>query len=169
MAGTIDHANIVLKFDIKQTKALDLATVEYPIGLDWTTLLSTGTGANQASQVWTDTRTLSASATENLDLAGSLTNAFGETVTFTRVKVLAIKAASGNTNNVQVQRGSSNGVTLFLAASDGFELRPGAFALFVIPDSTAVAIAAGTSDILTITNSAGSTSVDYSILVVGTD
>src|ERR1700754_2115883 len=61
-----------------------------------------GVGANQANVLWADTRTLAASATEDLDLSGVLADVFGATVTQARVKAIRISAAAGNTNNVIV-------------------------------------------------------------------
>lgn len=169
MAGVIDHANLTLKLDALQLSALDLASALFPLQVDWSQTLSNGTGAAQASQVWSDTRQLSASASENLDLAASLTNAFGVTLTFTKVKLLLVRARSTNNaaNNVNVSRGSSNGVPVFLAASDGVPLQPGAIFLFF--DPTGVTVTAGTGDILTIANSAGTNAVDYDIVIIGTD
>lgn len=169
MSGTIDHANLTLKLDVLQLSALDLATAQFPFLQDWSAALSNGTGAGQASQVWSDTRSLAGSATENLDLAGSLTNAFGATVTFTKVKLIAVRASSSNNaaNAVQVSRGSSNGVPLFLAASDGVALGPAG--MLVIYDPTGFTVTASTGDILTVTNGAGTNTVSYDILIVGTD
>ena len=169
MSGTIDHANLTLKLDVLQLSALDLATAQFPFLQDWSAQLSNGTGSGQASQVFSDTRSLAGSATENLDLAASLTNAFGATVTFTTIKLTVVPAASANnaSNAVQVQRGSSNGVPLFLAASDGVQLNAGGIFLFY--DPAGVTVTAGTGDILTITNGAGTNTVSYDILIVGTD
>lgn len=149
------------------TNALDLSTASDPLNYSLTHDISTGTGANQADMMWHDTRTLTASATENLDLAGSLTNAFGVTQTFARIKAVIVAAAAGNTNNVNVIREGTNGVPLFLAAGDGIPVRPGGLFAWVAPDATAVAVTGGTGDLLTVTNSAGSTSVTYSIIVIG--
>lgn len=149
------------------TSPLDLSTPDDALSYIARFTLTSGTGANQADMLWHDQRTLAASGTENLDLAGSLTNAFGATQTFARVKLLAVAAASGNTNDVQVQRGSSNGVTIFMAASDGLLVKPGGLFLWVAPGATAVPVTGGSSDILTVTNSAGSTSVTYDVIVIG--
>jgi hypothetical protein len=149
------------------TNALDLSTPSDLLGIDATTNFGNGTGANQGNMWWHDQRTLTASATENIDLAGSLVSAFGTTITFTSVKAIYIKAAAGNTNNVNVARGSSNGFVMFLAASDGFALPPGSWACFVNPNANGWAVTASTGDILTITNSAGSTSVTYDIFIAG--
>lgn len=149
------------------TNALDLSTVSDPLSFSSRYEWTSGTGANAADMLWHDTRTLSASATEDLDLAGVLTNAFGVTQTFARIKAIVVSAASGNTNNVNVTRPASNGVPLFLAASDGIPVRPGGEFIWVAPDATAVAVTAGTGDLLTFTNSAGSTSVTYSVMIIG--
>ena len=68
---------------------------------------------------------------------------------------------------VQVTRPASNGVPLFLAASDGLQLNPGGVFLFF--DPVGVTVTAATGDILTVTNSAGTNVVTYDIVIVGTD
>ena len=150
-----------------QTSPLDLGTADFPVDVLANVALASGTGANQADVIFTDTRTLTASATENLDLAGTLTNAFGVTVTMARVKAILIKAAAANTNDVQVSRPAANGVPLFLAASDAIPVRPGGFLAWCAPDATAIVVTASTGDLLTITNSAGGTSVTYDVVIVG--
>jgi hypothetical protein len=151
------------------SSALDLGTVSAPFALTSSVALATGTGAGQADKVFADTRTLAASATEDLDLAGVLTDAFGAAITFARIKAVIITADADNTNSVQVTRPASNGVPLFMAAGDGIALRPGGVFAWVAgsADATGVAVTAGTGDLLTITNSAGSTGVDYSVMIVG--
>lgn len=149
------------------TSALDVGSAEYNPNFNQNFSWADGTGADQANMIWSDTRTLSASATENLDLAGGLTNAFGATLTFTKVKAVLIVASAGNTNSVQVTRPASNGVPLFMAAGDGIALTPGAAFSAVFPDANGVAVTAATGDLLTLTNSAGSTSVTYTIIVIG--
>lgn len=167
-SGTLT-SQIALKISATGTTAAGLGTADDPISLDWTQNLASGTGANQSSNMFHDRRTLAPSGTESLDLAGSLTNRFGTTLTFTKIKAVGIKAAAANTNSVQVTRPASNGLVLFLAASDGFALTPGAFSLFVFPDANGVAVTAATGDLLTITNSAGGTSVTYDIFIFGVD
>lgn len=131
--------------------------------------LANGTGAGQADLAFTDTRTLAASGTEDLDLAGALTDPFGISQVFARVKLLVVTAAAGNTNNVVVSRPASNGFTLFSAASDAMPIRPGGFFLLAAGEADAVGhvVTASTGDLLTITNSSSGTAVTYSIAIVG--
>lgn len=158
---------IKLQVNATQTSALDLGSANFPATLSSILSLATGTGAGQADLLFSDTRTLAASGTESLDLAGSLTSAFGATLTFARIKAVIITAASGNTNDVQLTRPASNGVPLFLAAGDGLSIRPGGMFVWACTDATGVVVTASTGDLLTLTNSAGSTSVTYSIMIIG--
>lgn len=163
-------ANISAAVSGTQSSVLDLGTASFPFSASASTAFATsGTGAGQVDLVFTDTRTLSASGTEDLDLAGSLTGAFGSTLTFARIKAVYVSAAAANTNNVQVTRPASNGVPWLMAAGDGIALRPGAFVLWGSgsADATGVAVTAGTGDLITFTNSAGTTSVTYTVVILG--
>lgn len=162
-------ANISASVSGTQSSALDLGTISFPFATTGSTAFSSGTGAGQVDRVFTDTRTLTASGTEDLDLAGSLTDAFGATITFARIKAIYVSALSTNTNNVQVTRPASNGVPWLMAAGDGIALRPGAFCIWGsgVADATGVAVAAGTGDLVTFTNSAGTTGVTYTVVIVG--
>lgn len=128
-----------------------------------------GTAAGQGDLMWSDQRTLSASASEDLDLAGVLTDAFGATVTFVRVKGIYVAAAAANTNNVVVGAASSNAWATLLNAAGTVTLRPGGAFLAVagVADATGWAVTAGTGDLLKVANSAGSSSVTYDIVVIG--
>jgi hypothetical protein len=162
-------ANVSVGVSGSQTSALDLGTATFPFAASGGAAYSSGTGAGQVDRVFTDTRTLSASATEDLDLAGSLTDAFGATITFARIKAIFVQAASANTNNVQVTRPASNGVPWLMAAGDGIALRPGAGQAWWsgAADATGVAVTGGTGDLITFTNSAGTTTVSYTVVVLG--
>lgn len=156
------------------SSALDLTTALASHNLTAGTPFDNGVGAGQVDKIFSDTRTLSASATENLDLAGSLVDAFGATITFARVKALLIRAATGNTNNVVVGANVAANAwgTLFgpTGASGGtVTVRPGAFIAVGCgaADATGWAVTAGTGDLLVVTNSAGGTSVTYDVVVIG--
>jgi len=150
------------------TSALDLSTPADTLTYPKRISLSSGTGSSAADMLWHDQRTLTASATEDLDLAGVLTGTLsGAALTFARIKGLLVVGATGNTNNVNVTRPASNGVPLFLAAGDGIPVKPGGMFLWIAPDSTGIAVTAGTGDLLTFTNSAGSTSVTYDVVIIG--
>ena len=137
-------------------------------GLQAPIALSSGTGSGAADLLFADTRTLAASATENLDMAGSLADPFGTTLTFVTVKVVKVCAASANTNNVVVGGAGSNTLLgIFSDASDKIVVKPGGCFVWVAP-GTGAAVTASTGDILLMANSSSGTSVTYSIWIVGT-
>lgn len=151
------------------SSALDLVTSSAPLSYSKTHDLANGTGANQADKIFSDTRQLAASGTENLDLAGVLTDAFGATLTFTKVKALLVAAKSTNTNDVLVGgHASAAFVTPFADATDKIRVKPGGLFLLTAPDANGLAVTATTGDLLTIANSAGGTVVDYDIIIIGT-
>ncbi len=165
-AALTGSVNIAVQ--MTQTSALDLGTVTFPVQFSSSIPLASGTAANQADLFWTDERTLTASATENLDLAGVLTDATGATLTFADVVAFMLCAQSTNTNNVLI--GGAASATFKLSMSDNSDIqvvRPGGCFLTVAPDATAYPVTATTGDILKIANSAGSTSVVYKVAIVG--
>ncbi|MFF9197337.1 hypothetical protein ACF09L_19225 [Streptomyces sp. NPDC014779] len=131
--------------------------------------LESGTTAGKADLRFADTRTLAASATEDLDLAGVLTDVFGTALTFVRIKGLFISASAANTNNVVVGAAAANPWTTLLNATGTITLRPGATiaAMSGSADATGMAVAAGTGDLLKVANSGAGSSVTYDIVVIG--
>jgi hypothetical protein len=159
---------LYLKLTATLTATADLLTPQAPLVLANFTTLASGTGDHAADMMWSDTRTLSASATEDLDLAGSLTGHLGTgTLTFARIKLLYVAAASGNTNNVNVTSPASNGVPLFLAAGDGIPVKPDGKFVWIAPDATGIAVTASTGDLITFTNSSSGTAVTYDVVIIG--
>jgi hypothetical protein len=159
---------VKVSVDAIHTSLLDLATATAPLGFSRALGMASGTGANQADRIFHDTRTLTASANEDLDLAGVLTDAFGATLTFARIKTLVVAADAGNTNNVIVGAAATNAFVNWVgAATHTVTVRPGGLLLVAASDATAYAVTVGTGDLLRIANSAGGTSVTYSIVLVG--
>lgn len=152
------------------TSALDLVTGSAPLNYRNRVSLTSGTGAGQADRVFSDTRTVLASANDDLDLAAGLTDAFGASITFARVKALIVTASPSNVNNVLVGGdATSTFLTWVVAEADAVILRPGASLALVagVADATGYAVTATTGDLLRITNAAGGSSVVYSIVIVG--
>lgn len=159
---------VKVSVDATHTALLDLATATVPLSFARALGLANGTGANQADRIFHDTRTLTASANEDLDLAGVLTDAFGATITFARIKALIVAADAANTNNVIVGGAATNQFVNWVgAATHTVTVRPGGVLLLAGGDATGYAVTAGTGDLLRVANSAGGTSVTYSIVLVG--
>lgn len=166
------RANLSIAAVASLSAQLDLTLAAAPLTVTYLATLASGTGAGQADKMFSDTRTLTASSSEDLDLAGSLVDALGATVTFVKIKGLIVAAAAGNTNNVVV-----GGVAAGLASgpilpqtTGQVTLRPGAaFAVICgAADATGYPVTATTADLLHIANGSSGTSVTYDIIIIGT-
>lgn len=159
--------NIKVDLTANETGSLDLAQRSANHSLSFAKQLVSGTGNGQADVIWSDTRTLAASANEDLDLAGTLAGAFGNSV-FVRVKALIVTADAGNTNNVVVGgAAATQWVGPFGAATHTLAIQPGNGFCITASGATGWAVGAGASDLLRIANSGAGTPVTYSIVVVG--
>lgn len=162
-------SNLSVAVGFAQTSALDLGTANFPVSVRNAVSLASGTGAGQADLVFSDRRTLAASGTEDLDLAGSLIGAYGNTLTYARIKGLYVAASAANTNNVVIGNAASNAWATLLNATGTVTLRPGAALLAMAGpnDATGYAVTAGTGDLLHVINSASGSSVTYDVVVIG--
>lgn len=148
--------------------ALDLGTATFAANYNATFGLTNGSGANQINQLFADTRTLAASGTEDIDLAGGLVDAFGSAITFTKIKALIIKAAAANTNDVVIGGHATAACASFFGdATDKVKVKPGGMVALIAPNAAGYAVTAATADLLTIANSAAGTGVTYDIIILG--
>lgn len=161
------RGEIAARLNLTQTGTGDLGTPKIDISVSKVIDLLPGTDAvNKANLLFSDTRTLAASATENLDLSGLLVDAFGATFTAAEILAIFVSAAAANTNNVQISVPATNGFFgPFLAAGDGVAVKKGEWQLFA--SGTGWAVTAGTGDLLTVTNSGAGTAVTYDVVIVG--
>jgi hypothetical protein len=128
--------------------------------------LTDGTGAGQGDLMFADRRTVTDGATEDLDLAGVLTDALGNTITAVRVKAIVITAADGNTTDLTIGADANAWATLLNAAGT-LTLRPGSsIAAFAgAADAVGWTVTAGTGDILQVVNGAGADAT-YDIVII---
>ncbi|MGP4092928.1 hypothetical protein [Nonomuraea sp. KM90] len=155
------------ELEAELTSPLDLTTPTAALRVARQFALAQGTGVGQADLMWSDQRTVAASATDTVDLAGSLSAPLGGTLTFLRIKMLAVFPAPGNTNNLLVQRPATNGVPLFSAVSANMPVPPGGAFLWYAPSAAGVAVTAGTGDLIDFVNAAAGTPVTYDVVIVG--
>lgn len=161
-------ARVNLSVVAELANSLDVGNVAYPVSWGANYALTDGAGANQANRIFTDTRTLSASATEDLDLAGVLTDALGNTLTFDKIKALIVRADAANTNDVLVGGAATAQASAFFGdVTDAVKVKPGGTVAFIAPDATGYDITATTADLLKVANSAGGTGVTYTIIIIG--
>ena len=165
-AATVSSTiNVQIQSTLANTVGLSTATA--PISKALTLSLASGTGASQADRIYTESaKSVAASGTYALDLAGSLTDALGGAFTPAKVKCVGVFASSSNTNNVLVG-GDTNNVPIFADKTDKAVVKPGGVFLQCGP-GTGDTVTAGTGDILLFTNSSGGTAVVFDIIVIGT-
>ena len=142
---------------------------EQSSGFSFTDSLTSGTAADQADRLYVASPTIAASGTLDLDLAGSLADVFGNTLTFARVKGIYVGFQSDNTaSEVAVGGAAANQFYGFAnAATDKVKVHKSGFLLLYRADATAWPVTAGTGDILRITNLDGSNSAKLNIAIVG--
>lgn len=125
-----------------------------------------GVGANQAQTIFSDKRTLAASANETLNLnGGTLTDEFGNLLVITKIKALLIYADPGNVNDVLIGA-AANPIVSILGAAGTVLVKPGGCAAFYAPDVNGYAVVAATAMNLKIANSGAGTGVTYTIIVI---
>jgi hypothetical protein len=169
MAQTLDSTLISLGISatINNPKALQ-APVQAVLALAQSQALTSGTGALQADRLWADTRTIAISGTDPLDLAGSLVDAVGTTITMARVKLIYVAAAAANTNNLILGNGGANSFINWVGAiAHTVTVRPGGFLCLSAPDVTGYVVTAGTGDIFQVANSGAGTTVTYNVVIMG--
>jgi hypothetical protein len=159
----------LVQFAASLTNSQDLSSgsSETPFGRQFS--FADGTGLNQANRIWADARTLAASASEDLDLSGTLTDAFGATITLQKVKGLIVAAASTNTNNVVIGgAAATQWVGPFGAATHTLAVQPGGVLALFTPAAAGYPVTP-TTDLLKVANSGAGTPVTYQIVIVGTN
>ncbi len=122
---------------------------------------ASGTGADQADKVYADSGSLSASAVLTMDFAPGSDDAFGSPATMARIKAVYVQN-TGATASI-----SLGGNNSFFGA--GLVLRPGETVMKAVgaTDATGWAVAAGSTDVLSITNQSGAAAASYRVIVVG--
>jgi len=164
------NASVSVQIKGDYLAAADLGEVKQEVSKRALLALSSGVVADQADLIFADQRTLAASGTEDIDLAGTLLDAFGAVINFAKIKAILITAAKANTNNVVVGgKGATGYVGPFGANTHTIAIPPGGVFLIAGPALAGLgAVGAGATDLLKILNSAAGTPVTYDIIIIGT-
>lgn len=159
-------ANVGIQGVSEHIKINDLSSTKDRVELAVSQAFAHGTGNYQADLIFHDKRTLGDGASENLDLAGSLTDVFGTTLTFAKIKAIIIQNLS-TVQTLTVGGAAANAFINWVGdATDKINLPPGGAFCLMAP-LAGFAVTADTGDILKIANSAGDP-VDYNIWIIGT-
>lgn len=158
LTGTVS-----LKFNGTYSDTADLGTLSHSFAELFSNTFTSGTGANQVNSMFADNRSISGN--DDLDLAGGLTDSFGNTVTFTSVKAILIRATSTNTDNLVLgAEGTNPFSTPFNDATDAIIIPPGGLFCLTNPAANGFVVTAGTGDILRVAPTSGTQAYDIIIL-----
>ncbi len=124
--------------------------------------LSNGTGSNQADLAFIDeARAIADGATEDIDVAGGLTDGFNQTIT--AVEIVAIAIRNRGTTTLTIGGATAEAQLFLAAAGDKITLRAGEW--FLAFSNTGWAIAAGSADDIRVANAAGAAgSFDFGVI-----
>jgi hypothetical protein len=151
------------------SQSVPLGSATLALNLTGPVTFTAGTASGQADLAFVDQRTLTASSTENLDLAGVLADKFGNVLTFGHVKLIYIHAAATNTNDVCVGGAATNTFSgPFADPTDKVCVKPGAVAFLTVFTGVGWTVTPATGDILKVANSSSGTSVVYDVVILGT-
>jgi len=147
-----------------------------------------GTGVDQADKMYRDRRTLTANTgTDLLDLAGGLVDAFGNTLTFSKINIMLVEnkglPAAGNDGtssdtwtkaagqDLLVGGAASNAWDVWLNETAGAEVRVRSGSMFLLTaPQDGYRVIAGTDDILQVLwdgSVASGGDIEYDIMLIG--
>ena len=164
MAGV--NAEISLSIKAQQIGTADLGSPRMTLDpISEILQFTSGTDTvGKADLLFSDTRTLAASATEDLDLAGVLLDAFGNTITAAEIVAIFVKAAPANTNSVVIG-GAETPFAGPLGATGTYAVKPGEY--YLATSRSGWAVTPSTGDLLKIANSGAGTGVSYDLVIIG--
>lgn len=163
------QTQVQVVFAATLTKTPGVAAPASPVLINRLLQLLDGTAAGKADRLYAASLTVGASSSTDLDLAGVLTDDFGQTITMARVKGLYVAASAANANNVVLGAAAGNVWTGLLNSTGTVTLRPGACALFLTGQADAVgyAVTGGAADLLRVANGGAGTSVGADVVIIG--
>lgn len=161
-AGKLQLAlNLILQDDLDLSDPVDVVSTLNAI------TISNGAGANACNQLYHSEGSIAAGGNTTIDLAGSLTNQFGTTITFARIKLLYLKNISSTAGTtIRARSGASNGWNTAFAATGPIINKDG-FLLLYAADATGYTVTAATGDIFRIDNNDGANAAAYELVIGG--
>lgn len=156
----------VLGFKYKKTIGATIG--EFPLEFIFDLSLADGVGLDQGDLLWFDQdRTLAGSTSEDLDVAGVLSDAYSDVFTAVKIKLLYFHNKSVVAGDILELGGGSNPLLLWKDGSDIDPVGPGGRRFMWEPSLAGKTVTAGTGDVLKV-NNISSNSIDYDIAIVGT-
>ena len=157
-------ATLQFLIDGSLTKALDLTTPKDPIAISLSQAFANGTGSNQGNEFFSDRRTL-AGTSETIDLTSDLTNAFGVTIVFAKIKAIIIHNLSTATTEILTVDGNAVENAGWLTGTTPAQvIGPDGWYILTSPVD-GLTITNTTQDQLTIDS--GADTITYDLIIIG--
>lgn len=134
-----------------------------------TAIIGTNGSAAGLNKLWVYSGTIGGGATQSFDLAGGVTNSFGATLTFSRVKLMQICPSNSmaNPQTVLLRPAHANGFASWQSGTnDGQRVFAGGAWAVMAPTTNAYAVTAGTGDLLEIVNES-TNAASYFLYIAG--
>lgn len=148
------------------TDALSNGVPAASINVPLATEMQTGTSDSQSDRAYHVRATVAATSADTYDLAGTLTDAFGDTLTFVEVTAIVVYNRATTTGLTISVGGGTNAFSSWLAAAND-EVKCGPSGMVVVTSPVdGHTVTAGTGDILEIDNATAS-SIEYDLVVIG--
>lgn len=159
-----------ISINFSASEALDLQTARADLnptsGMSYS--YTFGDGASQANNLWSDQRTLSDGASEELDLNdGSLVNGIGDAISFDAIKAMYIKNHSTDAILVVGAALTDEWTTWLGGPGDKVLVQPGGRLFVEAPDATGYALASSNAHLKLAHNGDGSLDLTYDIILIG--
>lgn len=167
---SLDVEKIQMLIKATQTPASStFSTLTDNIQITFSDELNEGTGADFADAVYHSSgRNLIASGSETFDLAGGISDKFGNTLTLATVKLIYIKNTSTTiTTTLEVGNATNAWEGWTTTATSTITVGPGGMVCLFDPTANAMEVTAATGDILQVTNNDGSNAATYDIIIIG--
>ena len=157
-------ATLSLFIDGSLTKALDLTTPKDPLAISKSQAFANGTGSNQGNEFFSDRRTL-AGTSETIDLTSDLTNAFGVTIVFAKIKAILIHNLSVVSSAVLAVSGNAVANSGWIAGTTPIHVVPPNGWYILTSPVDGLTITNTTRDQLKIDS--GAATVSYDLIIIG--
>jgi hypothetical protein len=172
MATTLTMSGLSMRAGWSFQKTVDWGVIGGESSYAYSKSLSDGAAVDNVNRLYVAQGELAASATLALDLAGSLTDIFGATITFARVKVFFLQLTTATAGTKVTVGGNTNAAMagsdgFFAAANDKVRVKRDGALMVVDPTATGYPVTAATGDILDIINEDSGAAVTYKLAIAG--
>ncbi len=170
MATTLSALKVECKVHLKYSLGLSPTDLVDDRIVSYLKRFTDGNAINKAETVAIISDSVTASGTDSHDLSGgSITDAGGNAITFTKLKGLMLINNSTTAGDILELGGNANAVPLFNGADNAIKVGPGGFVAWSDPSAAGVAVTNSSADTLDVSEVGTSNTVSYTLVLWGTD